>query len=95
MRVEEIVTVDVTKKKESRKLEQQEETEMMEGETVKNVDWTYMTMLKLNKGSKGAFSQRGNLYDLLVPDAFFETIHFVFCWEITLCSANAAFSWTS
>ena len=73
-----VVTIDVSKEKDSRRYEQHEESEMMESTTVTYVDRIQMTMLKLTKANKDALNRVGNLDKLSLPDALYEAGTFVF-----------------
>ena len=70
-KVEEIVTIDLTKQKDSRRWRQQAESNVIRSETV-NVDQILMTMVKLNDAHKMALNQYGNLNELALPDALYE-----------------------
>ena len=70
-KVEKLVTIDVTKKEESR-WEQDAHCETMGCGTVDYIDQIQMTMVKLSDASKAALSRYGNLDKFSLPDALFE-----------------------
>ncbi len=73
--VEEIVTVDVTKRAESgrraRRSGKHAKPEMMECGTINYVDQYLMTMVKLTDANKAALNRYGDLDNLSVPDALY------------------------
>ena len=79
---EDIVTVDVSKKKESEKWREHAENRRMGSRTV-DVDQYLMTMVKLNDANKAALSQYGNLDELSLPDALFLASEYVLFTDIT------------
>ena len=68
---EEVVTVDVTKKEESRRSEHRWEREVIGTGSLNYVDRIQLTMVKLTKANKEALNRYTNLDELPLPDALY------------------------
>ncbi len=71
-KVEEVVTIDATKKIDSARREKHTESSTRRSGTVNYVDRIQMTMVKLTDANKEALNRYGSLHELSLPDALYE-----------------------
>ncbi len=84
-KVEEVVTVDFTKREELRWRQQHARSELIQSGTVNHVDRFQMKFVKLTDANKDALNRYGNLDNLSLPNALNEASVHVYFTDKTCC----------